>query len=308
VADLPAARVIAAPDLRVERDPERIDLTGRVVVPVASINVQRLPQAGPQKASPDVVVVDEAAPEPQETTPLALHARIDVVLGDEVELGGFGLQSTLTGKLAVVERPGRRTTGSGEIRIAGQYKAYGQDLTISEGRLLYAGTPLDNPRLEITAVRELEDDLQAGLRIRGTARNPEISVFSDPSLGETDALAYLVTGRPMNAIGRGTGEEGDLVQKAAQSLGTAAGGLLAKRLGKRLGLDEVGVADDEDIGGAAFTVGQYLSPRLYLGYGIGLFDPGQVLTLRYALSEDISVEAVRGDETTRAGVEYRVER
>jgi translocation and assembly module TamB len=309
-ADIPAARVIAAPDLRVERDAERIALTGRVTIPTATIDVQRLPQAGPQRRSPDVVVVNEPPREADDPgAALPLYARVEVVLGDQVELGGFGLDATLDGRLTVVERPGRRPIGSGEVRIAGQYKAYGQDLKITSGRVLFAGTPLDDPRLEIRATRELENDLQAGLLIRGTARNPEVSVFSDPSLGETDALAYLVTGRPMNAIGAGgTGEEGDLVQKAAQSLGTAAGGLLAKRLGKRLGVDEVGIADSEEIGGAAFTVGQYLSPRLYLGYGIGLFDPGQVITLRYALGENVSVQAVRGDETMRAGVEYRVER
>ncbi len=309
-ADIPAARVVAVPDLRVERDAERIALTGRVAIPVATIDVQRLPQAGPQRRSPDVVVVNE--PPREEDAPgaaLPLYARVEVVLGDDVELGGFGLDASLDGRLTVVERPGRAPTGSGEIRIAGQYKAYGQDLEITSGRVLYAGTPLDNPRLEIRAVRELEDDLQAGLLIRGTARNPEVSVFSDPSLGETDALAYLVTGRPMKSIGAGgTGEEGELMQKAAQSLGTAAGGLLAKRLGQRLGVDEVGIADSDEIGGAAFTVGEYLSPRLYLGYGIGLFDPGQVITLRYALRENLSVEAIRGDETMRAGVEYRVER
>jgi translocation and assembly module TamB len=309
-ADIPAARVIAAPDLRVERDAERIALTGRVTIPAATIDVQRLPQAGPQRRSPDVVVVNEPPRETDEPgAGLPLYARVEVVLGEQVELGGFGLDATLDGRLTVVERPGRRPIGSGEVRIAGQYKAYGQDLKITSGRVLFAGTPLDDPRLEIRAIRELDDDLEAGLLIRGTARNPEVSVFSDPSLGETDALAYLVTGRPMNAIGAGgTGEEGDLVQKAAQSLGTAAGGLLAKRLGKRLGIDEVGISDSEEIGGAAFTVGQYLSPRLYLGYGIGLFDPGQVITLRYALGENVSVQAVRGDETMRAGVEYRVER
>jgi translocation and assembly module TamB len=309
-ADIAAARVIAAPDLQLERDAERIALTGRVTIPEATINVQRLPQAGPQKRSPDVVIVNEPPREEDQAGPgLPLHARVEIVLGDDVELGGFGLESTLEGRLTVVERPGRPPTGSGEIRIAGQYKAYGQDLRITNGRVLFAGTPLDNPRLEIRAIRELDNDLQAGLLIRGTARNPEVSVFSDPSLGETDALAYLVTGRPMSAIGAGgTGEQGDLMQKAAQSLGTAAGGLLAKRLGSRLGVDEVGISDSEEIGGAAFTVGQYLSPRLYLGYGIGLFDPGQVITLRYALRENLSIQAIRGDESMRAGVEYRVER
>ena len=35
---------------------------------------------------------------------------------------------------------------------------------------------------------------------------------------------------------------------------------------------------------SAFTVGKYLSPRLYFSYGVGLFDPGQVITLRLPAS------------------------
>ena len=77
---------------------------------------------------------------------------------------------------------------------------------------------------------------------------------------------------------------------------------------RRLGVDEVGVKDDEMIGGAALTVGQYLSPRLYLSYGVGLFEPGEVVTLRYKLKKDFSVQAQAGPEDTRAGVEYRIER
>ena len=41
---------------------------------------------------------------------------------------------------------------------------------------------------------------------------------------------------------------------------------------------------------------------------VGLFDPGQLVTLRYDVSESVSVEAVTSDQTTRAGVDYRVER
>jgi translocation and assembly module TamB len=148
----------------------------------------------------------------------------------------------------------------------------------------------------------------AGLRITGSAQDPQIDVFSDPSLGETDALACLVTGRPMSAIGTADEGDSDLMQEASQSLGTAAGGLLAKRLGQRLGIDEFGIAKSEEIGGAALTIGQYLSPRLYVGFGVGLFDPGQLVTLRYDVSESISVEAVTSDQTTRAGIDYRVER
>ncbi|MFL6620542.1 MAG: translocation/assembly module TamB domain-containing protein, partial [Povalibacter sp.] len=87
-----------------------------------------------------------------------------------------------------------------------------------------------------------------------------------------------------------------------------AGGLLANNLGKRLGVDELGVKDSEELGGAALTVGQYLSPRLYLSYGVGLFEPGEVVTLRYKLSDQFTIEALNGPRDSRAGVEYRIEK
>jgi translocation and assembly module TamB len=99
-----------------------------------------------------------------------------------------------------------------------------------------------------------------------------------------------------------------MMQSAARSLGTAAGGLLAKRIGSRMGVDEVSIKESEVLEGAAFTVGQYLSPRLYLSYGVGLFEPGEVITLRYRLSKSLALQALRGPEDTRAGIVYRKER
>jgi translocation and assembly module TamB len=227
-------------------------------------------------------------------------------LGKDVKLAGFGLDASVDGRLTVHETPGEATSGSGQIRVSGIYKAYGQDLTIRQGQLLYAGTPLDNPQLNIVATRTT-GEISAGLRIRGTAQSPELDVFSDPAMDQANALSYLVAGKPVDDLGSAEGE-GDAVQAAARSLGTAAGGLLAKGIGRRLGVDEVGVEDSEMIGGAALTVGQYLSPRVYLSYGIGLFEPGEVVTLRYKLSDELAVQAQRGSQDTRAGIEYRIEK
>ena len=72
------------------------------------------------RASADVVVIDERTSEEQvASTPLEAH--ITVILGEKVELTGFGLQAQVQGRLAVNEVPGQPTAGSGEIRIqAGQ--------------------------------------------------------------------------------------------------------------------------------------------------------------------------------------------
>jgi translocation and assembly module TamB len=307
-ADMPGARVIMEPDLLVERTTERITLGGKLTIPEATVNLQELPrgQGGGAQISSDVVIVDAKTQEEAQAEAAPIYANITVVLGEEVELAGFGLLAQVGGQLALRERPGEPTTGSGEVEVTGRYKAYGQDLTIQEGRLLFANSPLDNPNLNLTATREV-DEVVVGLKATGTAKNPVLTVFSDPAMGQTEALAYLVTGKPLDQVGQSEGE-GDALQSAARSLGTAAGGLLAKNVGKRLGIDEFGIKEDEMIGGAAFTVGQYLSPRLYLSYGVGLFEPGEVITLRYKLTDDLAVQAQSGTTESRAGVEYRLER
>jgi translocation and assembly module TamB len=304
-ADIPGARVTVNPDLNFTRSEQHMELTGKVHVPSAAIDVQKLPRSQhTQNASPDVVVIDAASQEEMQARAIPLNASISVTLGEDVALTGFGLQATVAGQLDVRETPGAPTTGAGELRVAGTYKAYGQDLTIRQGQLLYAGTPLDNPRLNIVAVRVI-DDVTAGLRVLGNAQAPQVTIFSEPTMGQSNALAYLVTGKPLDQVGEG---DGDMLQSAARSLGTAAGGLLAKNVGKRLGVDEVGIKESEAIGGAALTVGQYLSPRLYLSYGVGLFEPGEVITLRYKLSKSLALEALNGPSDSRAGIEYRKER
>jgi translocation and assembly module TamB len=305
-ADIPGAKVIITPDLDMVRNEERTTLTGKVTIPEADVNLQKLPRGGDkaQSASPDVVVIDAGTTQEEAAEKaIPLFADITIALGEKVNLTGFGLQAKVAGQLDVRERPGTDTVGSGTVRVTGTYKAYGQDLTIQEGELLYANTPLDNPRLRIEATRTVEE-VVAGLRVRGSAQNPELTVFSDPPMGQANALSYIVAGKPLDEIGSGEGE-GDAMQAATRSLGAAAGGLLAKNVGRRLGADELSVKDDEMIGGAALTVGQYLSPRVYLSYGVGLFEPGEVVTLRYKINSDLSVQAQRGPEDTRAGIEYR---
>jgi translocation and assembly module TamB len=309
-ADIPAATVVLTPDLALTGDPKGYLLKGEVQIPRADINIQKFPQDSPPGASPDVVVVRNGKEEVRETeaSALPLTAAIRVRLGEQIKVVGYGLDATVAGQLDVREAPGAPTTGSGTLQVSGTYKAYGQDLTIQDGRLLFAGSALDNPRLAIVAMREISDKQSTGLRVAGTAKQPVITVISDPNVGEADALSYLVTGKSLNEVGSASGGSQDALASATRSLEGGAAGLVAKRVGQRLGLDEATVEENEMIGGSALTIGEYLSPRLYLSYGVGLFEPGEVIALKYRLSKGVGVKVQRGNEETRAGVEYRIER
>jgi translocation and assembly module TamB len=303
VADTPAARVVASPDLRIARSQGVFAVTGSVTIPSAKVAVEKLPGQGPAAASPDVVIVD--APPAARVAPLAMTANVEVKLGDAVKLQGYGLDGTVHGQLAVAVQPGRTATGRGEIRVAGKYQAYGQNLSIERGRLLFAGTRLDDPGLDIRAVRAIRSqNITVGLAVRGSAQRPVLTVFSDPAMEQAEALSYLVTGRPLDALKSG---EGDTLNTAAQALGGLAGDRLAKSIGSRVGL-EAGVASSEALGGSAFTAGKYLSPRLFLSYGVGLFTPGQVITLRYTLNRFLQFEAENATTGNRASLNYKIEK
>ncbi len=109
---------------------------------------------------------------------------------ETVSLIGYGLNAKVDGWLDVHERPGETTTGNGEIHLTGIYKAYGQDLTIEQGRLLFAGQPIADPQLNLVATRTV-DAVKAKLTVSGSARKPQLEVSADPTMSQTQALSYL---------------------------------------------------------------------------------------------------------------------
>ena len=295
LADTPSVRVVASPDLLIAHTAKLIKITGVLDLPSAKLQLDRFESNVTR--SDDVVIVDEVKQAPG--TPI--QADVTVTLGDDVSLKGFGLNGKLSGRLKIRERANKPATARGEIEVKGTYKAYGQDLLIERGKLLFSSTPLDDPGLDIRAVRKIEA-IRAGVQVRGTALRPELTVWSVPVLEQSDVLSYIVLGRSL----KGSGADSALVGQAANSLRTAGGNLLARGLGQKVGL-ELGVETLSDIGGPAFTAGKYLSPALYVGYGQGLFNPQTLFILRYKLFERYELEALSGREQ-KIGVNYRRER
>lgn len=300
-ADIPGARVVASPQLKLDGPTSDLALTGTLEIPKASVDVSKVTRSGGHRASPDVVVVDREQKEAERGE--ALKADVLLVLGDDVKLVGFGLDAHVTGELRVSEQPGAATVASGELRLTGTYDAYGRKLTIERGKLQFASSSIDNPELDIIAVRRVQE-VTARLHVSGTARRPLLNVSAEPAMSSTDALSYLVSGKPLDDLRE---EENTLADSAGKSLGGMVTDKIARRVASRFGIDSAGVEQNAELG-SALTLGKYLSPRLFVSYGIGLFEPGHTMTLRYKFSEHWSVEADQAPEDQRAGLRYRVEK
>ncbi|MEO7252552.1 MAG: translocation/assembly module TamB domain-containing protein, partial [Arenimonas sp.] len=130
------------------------------------------------------------------------------------------------------------------------------------------------------------------------------SVWSSPASSPSEAIAYLALGRPLSAASQ---DEGQRVSAARSAL-SVGGNMLASRLGAQLGLDEAGVSQSRALGGEVIGAGKYLSPRLYVGYGVSLLGSGQVITLKYLLRKGFDIEIESSTVENRASANWRKER
>jgi translocation and assembly module TamB len=291
---LPDAQIFVSPDLDVDVALPEVRVTGTVLIPRASIELSQLP-AQAVAPSPDAVVHGEVASEV--ARPLKLATSIEIKLGDDVRYMGLNLETKVSGGLRVDAEAGRTATASGTVTLAGTYNAYGQKLDLERGQLLFNG-PLDNPGLDVRAVRSIEataasgEATRVGVELAGTVKAPRTRVFSTPAMSEADALSYLLLGRPVN----GTGAEGAAtLQTAALSMGLQQALPVVQRIGQTLRLDEFSVQSTEQDAGALMA-GKYLSPKIYIRYSYGLFNRIGGLLLRFKVNERLSIETRSGDQ------------
>lgn len=294
-------RILASPDLQLKVRGNRVDLTGEVAIPEAMIQPHEL--RGAVSESSDVIIMS-AGGEPIPQSGWQIHAQLRVRLGDFVRFNGFGLRARLAGDINLIDEPQQPTMASGELRVTeGEYRAYGQDLIIERGRLLFFGGPVDNPGLDVRAVRKVQD-ITAGLLVRGTLKAPQVSIFSEPPMAETDALSYLVLGRPASQATRAQGQQ---MYGAAAALGLLGGSLLGNQIGKRFGIDEVRIESGGGFGEGTLVIRHYLSPKIYVSYGMGLFESLNVFIVRYQLSKLWALQAESGTQSS-ADIIYTIER
>lgn len=268
VVDVPDLRVIADPELDFGLDDGTITINGSIVVPQARLSPASL-TANPVRESGDVVVVAGQEAEAEEAPPpedgIDIQGEVELTLGDDIVVDLDVADARVTGETTFRWSGPPMPVASGQYRVSGNFQAYGQLLQITEGIVNFPNVPANNPVLRIRAEREIFGNSQirsAGVAITGTAKDPEVEVYTTPRTNESRALTLLVTGSDFNF------EQG------------------------------VGAVD----------VGTYIAPKLYLSYGIGLFERENVISLRYDIARGFGIKASSSSRTDGVDLSYTLER
>jgi autotransporter translocation and assembly factor TamB len=237
-----------------------------------------------------VVEVDISGNVIRETTPFDISMNVGLLIEDKFMILGDMVNATVGGELQIRQRRRRPLQVFGNLNvIGGEVRAYQQHLRIRRGTIAFSGTP-GNPELDVRAEREIStDNVVVGLHLEGTLNQPKLEVYSDPVMPHGETMSYLVRGRGLDS---GAGADGVAM---ALSVGTSLVNqtALVSELNRIPGISNLefgaeGSTEDD----TAATVGGYIGERLYLSYGMGIYEPINVLTARLYLQTRLWLEVV----------------
>jgi translocation and assembly module TamB len=324
-------QISISPQLNIKVTPTALSITGSILVPYAKIT--------PQSLTNSIVLSDDVVfskKKPTSRSIIDTSMDIQLEMGNAVELSFKGLHATLAGKVNIKKALQGPTTALGDLSVKeGKYKAYGQDLKIEQGQLLFTGGGWENPEINLRASKKISapakgtsvsspelnnsnpqditlgNNINIGVEVTGKLTAPKIQLFSAPSiLSQADILSMLVLGTPASQASKARGQL-LLAAISSMNLGSQTNGAqLLEQLKQNLGFDvnlqtrskydqQTKQVNDT----TAVVVGKSLSKRVYLSYDVGMSqsDPN-VLTLKYLLNKFISIQV--SSSTAGNGIDF----
>lgn len=228
--------------------------------------------------------------------PWHINAEIGIDLGANISFQGFGAKLPLAGALHLTQQGQSSLKSQGVVQVAKRSKAdiFGQSLNINFAQIRFNGA-ISDPNLNIEAVKEIQG-VTVGVQVRGKTSKPDIMVFNNGGLTEQQAKNALVTGSLNNTSENTSNQEfvsrvNNTLAAAGLSLGLSGTRGLTNEIGRAFGLqsltlDATGSSNDTEV-----SLTGYITPDLYIRYGVGVFNADHALSMRYQLTRRLYIEA-----------------
>ena len=282
-----------APALNFSLQDKILAITGQIDVLDGSYNIEKLPE-GSISLSDDVVIIDSQGKEVfKETSGFDIQTDIRVNIAKAFQIKGQGLQSNLMGQLHIQQQRNHPLQLFGTIEsTSGTYQAYGQKLQIDRGKLTFNG-PMNNPYFDLRATRQIKaEDVEVGIQITGLIDSLEMKLFSTPTMESPEMLSYLVRGRGLDA----GGGNGNAATSMLLGYGVTSSAGLFEQIEKIPLINNIAVDTEGDGDETQATISGYIGNRVYLKYGIGVYEPINELTVRLYFLNRLWLEVVSGIE------------
>lgn len=288
-------------DIIVKPQQKYVNIAGVIDVPRATLRPPEATKDVVSKSS-DVTVIDRRLAGQIDDVlkvvqPWSINADVAVDLGNRVSFRGFGANLPLAGALSITQQGQGTMKGEGVVQVAKRSKVeiFGQNLNINYARVRFDGV-LMKPILNIEAVKEIQG-VTVGVRVTGDTAKPNITVFNNGGLSEQQAMNALVTGSLNNTTGQNTSSEefksrvNNTLAAAGLSYGLQGTRQFTNQIGRAFGLQSLTLDASGNGSDTEVNLTGYITPDLYIRYGVGVFNSTSALSMRYQLTRRLYIEA-----------------
>lgn len=308
LVDLPEYTFRVTPDVLFRFSRDKGEISGLVKVPYGLITPEEMNDA--IRASEDVILVNGKDEIKEKGWPFPLD--LDVQVGDDVRIDGYGLTGRLTGQLRIKTTRDALLTGKGELDLVeGAFAIYGRSFDIERGRVLFTGGPIDNPGVDVRAQKKVSEEeakgagYTVGVDISGLVHDLRYRLFSDPYMDDTEILSMMIVG---HSLASSSQEEGNLLEAAAVTLGLQGSAGFMQGLGNMLFIDDMHLEGSSKKENVSLVVGKRVTKDLYIGYDMNMFSQLGQFRVRYDLQRGFAVETHSSSQSTGADLLYSFER
>ncbi|MCB1689839.1 MAG: translocation/assembly module TamB domain-containing protein [Halioglobus sp.] len=291
----PTTEMLISEALKVTLRKDLLELTGEINILDGVLEIEALPE-GSVALSPSVIEVNAEGETLSEDLPFKQRINVQIHIEDRFRVTGDMLETTLGGDLRVQQRPGQPLQIFGNLNTSGgEFRAYQARLQIKRGTVSFTGPPT-NPAVNVRAERRIASSgVTVGVRVQGPIEDDlQLEIYSDPTMSQTEAMSYLVRGRGIDA---GAGLDGTSAALSMAS-GVVNRSELVNELNRIPGVSNIEFGAEGSDTDTAATVSGYLGERIYLSYGVGLYEPVNVLTTRFYLRSRLWLEVVSSIENS----------
>jgi len=289
----PQLIMAVSPKLNFSLIDKSFSISGDIDVLEGIYNIEKLPESS-VSLSDDVIIIDKKGKAIiKESSGFDIKTNINVNIDPAFEISGQGLQGHLFGQLQITQQERQPFQVFGRIQSTkGTFRAYGQKLNIDTGEITFNG-PLDNPYLDLRASRHIRaEDIDVGIQVTGFPDELDMKLFSTPTMTMPEMLSYLVRGRSLDA---GT-ENSTVAASFLVGFGASNTVGLFDRIEKIPLVSNIAVDTEGEGEKTQATVSGYLGNRVYLKYGVGVYEPINELTVRMFILNRFWLEIVSGIE------------
>ncbi len=303
LADTDIMGIIVSGDINMTGDAKAADLSGDLQINRAEYYISGLGGSASysgftiiEKGGEEGLIVEKAG------SPYTVALDVSIKANNSIFVRGPRIDTEWAGEI-FVNGPLDDPEVNGEILVVrGNVQLLDTQVKLSEGSINFVNPDPANPALNLTGTFQ-GDEMDATINISGTARSPELSLSSDPPLPEDEILSQALFGSSV----------GDLSPVQALKLANMVAALSGKggrgfdplgRLRQAIGLDTISVGYEE--GGAAISVGKYISDDVYIAVDQGATPESSAVRAEIEFTEDVEIETrLGGANESSVGINWK---